>query len=108
MIRIQMAEGCCEGPYFAMAVDELKEGDNTYKANGVTYVIAKDLIERLGPITIDFAFLFLYSSYRARFAGSSGTSFLMFLGRRFCLLYSCFRCLHFSEGGPLDPPVGPK
>lgn len=54
-IRIQVAEGCCEGPYLAMAVDALKEGDNSYKANGVTYVIAKDLIERLGPITIDFA-----------------------------------------------------
>jgi Fe-S cluster assembly iron-binding protein IscA len=54
-IRIQMAEGCCEGPYLAMAVDELKEGDSTYKANGVIYVIAKDLMERLGPITIDFA-----------------------------------------------------
>lgn len=54
-IRIQVAEGCCEGPYLAMAVDEFKEGDNSYKANGVTYVIAKDLIEQLGPITIDFA-----------------------------------------------------
>ena len=54
-IRIQVAEGCCEGPYLAMAVDELKEGDNSYKANGVTYVIAKDLIKQLGPINIDFA-----------------------------------------------------
>jgi len=54
-IRIQVAEGCCEGPYLAMVVDEIKEGDNTYKANGVTYVIAKDLMEQLGPITIDFA-----------------------------------------------------
>ena len=54
-IRIQVAEGCCEGPYLAMAVDEFKEGDNSYKANGVTYVIGKDLIEQLGPITIDFA-----------------------------------------------------
>jgi Fe-S cluster assembly iron-binding protein IscA len=54
-IRIQVAEGCCEGPYLAMAVDAFKEGDNSYKANGVTYVITKDLIERLGRITIDFA-----------------------------------------------------
>ena len=54
-IRIQVAEGCCEGPYLAMAVDEFKEGDNSYKANGVTYVVAKDLVERLGRITIDFA-----------------------------------------------------
>jgi len=54
-IRIQVAEGCCEGPYLAMVVDEFKEGDNSYKANGVTYVIDKDLIERLGLITIDFA-----------------------------------------------------
>ena len=54
-VRIQVAEGCCEGPYLAMAVDEFKEGDNSYEANGVTYVIAKDLIEQLGQITIDFA-----------------------------------------------------
>ena len=54
-IRIQVAEGCCEGPYLAMAVDEFKEGDNSYQANGVIYVIAKDLIEQLGPLTIDFA-----------------------------------------------------
>lgn len=53
-IRIQVAEGCCEGPYLAMAVDAFKEGDNSYKANGVTYVIAKDLIEQLGRIAIDF------------------------------------------------------
>lgn len=53
-IRIQVAEGCCGGPYLAMAVDELKDRDNSYQANGVTYVIAKDLIESVGRITIDF------------------------------------------------------
>ncbi|UCF82147.1 MAG: IscA/HesB family protein [Desulfobacteraceae bacterium] len=53
-IRIQVAEGCCGGPYLGIAVDEFVEGDNRYEANGVTYVIAKDLIERVGQITIDF------------------------------------------------------
>ena len=37
-----------------MAVDQFDEKDNIYKENGVTYVIAKDLIEEIGRITIDF------------------------------------------------------
>ncbi len=54
-IRIQVAEGCCgSGPYLAIALDEHKEGDKKYEANGVSYVIAKDLMDRIGRITIDF------------------------------------------------------
>lgn len=53
-IRIQVAEGCCGGPYLGIAVDELKQGDKSFNANGVTYVIARELIDRTGPILIDF------------------------------------------------------
>jgi Fe-S cluster assembly iron-binding protein IscA len=53
-IRIQVTEGCCCGSYLGMAVDAFKEGDSTYAAKGVTYVIAKELIEQIGRVTIDF------------------------------------------------------
>ena len=54
-VRIQVGEGSCCGQYLGIAIDEAKEGDNKYEANGVTYVIAKDLAAQLGRITIDFA-----------------------------------------------------
>lgn len=53
-IRIQVTEGCCSSSYLGMAVDEFKETDNRYVANGVTYVIDKELIEQIGSVTIDF------------------------------------------------------
>ena len=53
-IRIQVTEGCCGSSYLGMAVDEFKETDNRYVANGVTYVIDKELVEQIGNVTIDF------------------------------------------------------
>ena len=53
-IRIQVPEGCCGSSYLGMAVDEFKEADNRHVANGVTYVIDKELFEQIGRVTIDF------------------------------------------------------
>jgi len=37
-----------------MALDEPKENDEVIKDNGVTYIIEKDLYEKVKPIAIDF------------------------------------------------------
>jgi iron-sulfur cluster assembly protein len=37
-----------------MALDEPKENDEVIKDNGVTYLIEKDLYEKVKPISIDF------------------------------------------------------
>ena len=37
-----------------MALDELKDGDEAFKDNGVTYLIEKDLLEKAKPVCVDF------------------------------------------------------
>lgn len=53
-VRIQVAEGCCGGPYLAIVLDEIRQDDTRYEAEGLTYVISKDLADHLGRISIDF------------------------------------------------------
>jgi iron-sulfur cluster assembly protein len=37
-----------------MALDELKENDEVLKNDGITYLINKQLLERVKPVTVDF------------------------------------------------------
>lgn len=38
-----------------MALDESQENDSVFTDRGVTYVIEKDLLEKVKPIRIDFS-----------------------------------------------------
>jgi len=51
-----------------MALDEPKEDDEVLKDNGITYLINKELLERVKPINVDF----VDSPYGAGFSISSG------------------------------------
>jgi Fe-S cluster assembly iron-binding protein IscA len=37
-----------------MALDESRENDEVFDDRGLTYVIEKDLLERVKPITVDY------------------------------------------------------
>jgi len=37
-----------------MALDESNESDETFKVNGLTFMIEKELLERVKPVKIDF------------------------------------------------------
>ncbi len=50
VIRVLMTEGGWRGPYLVMALDELKEDDEVFTEKGVTFVIEKNLWERVQPI----------------------------------------------------------
>jgi iron-sulfur cluster assembly protein len=53
-IRIFLSEGGCSGPSLGMGLDEPSENDEIIKDNGVTYLIDKELMEQVKPVSVDF------------------------------------------------------
>ena len=53
-IRILMTEGGWKGPYLVMALDEPKENDQVFSERGATFLIEKELFDRVKPISIDY------------------------------------------------------
>jgi len=37
-----------------MALDELQENDQTFEEDGLTFIVDKELLERVKPITVEF------------------------------------------------------
>ena len=62
-IRILMTEGGWRGPYLVMALDEQKEDDEIFTERGATFVIEKELFERVKPIRIEYTHSTLGSGY---------------------------------------------
>jgi Fe-S cluster assembly iron-binding protein IscA len=57
-----------------MALDEPKENDEVIKDNGVTYLIEKDLYEKVKPISIDFVESGMDSGFSITSAMALGSS----------------------------------
>lgn len=51
-IRVFLAGGCC-GPKLSLALDEPKDGDDTFEAGGYTLLAEKALLAATGVISID-------------------------------------------------------
>lgn len=51
-IRVFLSGGCC-GPRLSLALDEAKDGDESFEANGYTLIAEKSLLEAAGAISID-------------------------------------------------------
>ena len=51
-IRVFLAGGCC-GPKLSLALDESKDGDDSFEACGYTLLAEKTLLATAGKITID-------------------------------------------------------
>lgn len=53
-IRVMVFEGGCSGNSLGMALDEQQAEDQVFEDNGLTFVINRDLLNRIQPITVDF------------------------------------------------------
>ena len=62
-IRILMTEGGWRGPYLVMALDEQKEDDEVITDKGVTFIIDKELYNRVKPIHIEYTHSTLGDGY---------------------------------------------
>jgi iron-sulfur cluster assembly protein len=62
-IRVLMTEGGWRGPYLVMALDEQKEDDEVFTERGVTFVIERELFERVKPLRIAYTHSTLGSGY---------------------------------------------
>lgn len=51
-IRVFLAGGCC-GPKLSLALDELRDGDDSFEAGGYTLLAEKALLAASGGISID-------------------------------------------------------
>lgn len=52
-IRVHVANGGCGGPQLALALDELRDGDQTVTQEEYTFLIHQQLAEVVGDVTID-------------------------------------------------------
>lgn len=50
-IRVFLAGGCC-GPKLSLALDEVREGDDSFELSGYTVVAEKALLEATGAVSI--------------------------------------------------------
>ena len=53
-IRVYLAEGGCSGAMLALALDETREGDATYEAGELTFVMEQGLKDMAGEVKVDF------------------------------------------------------
>lgn len=53
-IRIMMSEGGWAGPSLGMALDEPKDNDEVFNEGGLTFLVNKDLLGSVQPITVEF------------------------------------------------------
>ncbi|MCB9481830.1 MAG: IscA/HesB family protein [Desulfobacteraceae bacterium] len=53
-LRVFLHPGGCAGPELLMAIDEKKDGDETFKVNGIDFLIEKKLLEDVSPVEIDY------------------------------------------------------
>ncbi len=53
-IRVVFNEGSWSGPSLGLVLDEPSEDDKVFTQEGITYVVDKDLFEKVKPVKVDF------------------------------------------------------
>ena len=53
-LRIMVAGMSCAGPQMGIALDELTKNDTAFEIDGLTFIIAMDLLEQAKPIEVDY------------------------------------------------------
>jgi iron-sulfur cluster assembly accessory protein len=53
-LRIFVAGMGCSGPMMGLALDEACELDTTFEQDGLTFIVATDLIKEAQPIEVDY------------------------------------------------------
>ncbi|BCS89646.1 IscA/HesB family protein [Pseudodesulfovibrio sediminis] len=54
-IRVHLGGGGCAGVQLTLALDEVRDDDNTVELDAFTFVINKELSEAAGKVTIDLS-----------------------------------------------------
>jgi len=54
-IWIFLSEGGCAGPRLALAMDELKDGDDSFDVEGCTFLVESGLMAKAKPLTVDLS-----------------------------------------------------
>ena len=53
-IRLMLAQGGWSGPALGLALDELRDNDESFNDKGLTFVVEKEIYEKIKPVTIDY------------------------------------------------------
>ncbi|MBU1053864.1 MAG: IscA/HesB family protein [Proteobacteria bacterium] len=53
-VRIFINQGGCSGPQMALALDEKRDNDSTFRVDGIQYLIDRDLLKKAQPISVDY------------------------------------------------------
>ena len=62
-VSIVINEGGWAGPALGMVLDEPREDDEIVKNNGNTFMISKELLERVQPVKVDYVETEMGSGY---------------------------------------------
>ena len=77
-IRIMLSQGGWSGPSLGMALDELRDEDETFNDRGIIYIIQKELFEQIKPVKVDYVNSEMGSGFsissEAQMGGSCGGS----------------------------------
>ena len=53
-IRLMLAQGGWSGPQLGLALDELRNDDESFDDRGLTFVVEKEFYRQIKPVTIDY------------------------------------------------------
>lgn len=53
-IRLMLAQGGWSGPQLGLALDELRDDDESFDDRGLTFVVEKEFYEKIKPVSIDY------------------------------------------------------
>ena len=53
-IRLMLSQGGWSGPSLGLALDELKDDDESFGDRGLTFVVEKDFYEKIKPVKVDY------------------------------------------------------
>lgn len=53
-LRVAVMQGGCSGPALGLALDEVKDTDESFVKEDLTFLVEKGLLEQCGTISIDY------------------------------------------------------
>lgn len=53
-LRVAVMQGGCSGPALGLALDDVKETDESFVKKDLTFLVEKSLLEQCGTISVDY------------------------------------------------------
>jgi len=66
-VRIALMEGGCSGPSLGLALDSIKDTDESFVDNELQFIVEKELLTQCGSIKVDY----IDAGYRSGFSITS-------------------------------------